>query len=224
MQSSLVSILIKFKGKQNHFPESPGTAVCASRHALARRRNTSAKFSRQLAFQPSHASGGHISSMLCHNPKNTSARSLPSASRHGCDSRSRRLSPPQGPLPDLVHILAPCARCPHTALQDSPLVPSRLLREVGTGLTGVSSDLTWLLTAAELTQPWLMGSVSASLHIEGRGMAEARGGPRDHCPHAWLIHDGVARKQGRGVDRARPSRRLGWDGGGVHGGPLPVAA
>lgn len=98
-------------------------------------------------------------------------------------------------------------------------MPSHLLREVGTGLTGVSSDLTWLLTAAELTQPWLMGSVSASLHIEGKGMAEARGGPHDHCPHAWLIHDGVARKQGRGVDRARPSRRLGWDGGGVHGGP-----
>lgn len=50
-------------------------------------------------------------------------------------------------------------------------MPSCLPMEGRTGLTGVSSDLTWLLRAAELTQSWLMGSVSDSLHVEGRGMA-----------------------------------------------------
>lgn len=122
---------------------------------------------------------------------------------------------------------SPCALCPHTALRDAPM-PSRLPAGGRTGLTGVSSDRGGC-SRLPANAAWLTAVSLLRFTLKAEDGRPRCGGPREHRPHAWLISDRVAREQGRGADRTRPGRQLGWmeaasAEGGLHGASVHAAA
>lgn len=107
-------------------------------------------------------------------------------------------------------------------------MPSRLPAGGRTGLTGVSSDRGGC-SRLPANAAWLTAVSLLRFTLKAEDGRPRCGGPREHRPHAWLISDRVAREQGRGADRTRPGRQLGWmeaasAEGGLHGASVHAAA